>query len=76
MEMCLLDAFTMVALRVRETKESFLQKITVESLALQLLHITPRWNPLFLIPECKSNILQAMGIRDTSNTILSPTKGS
>ena len=29
-------------------------------------------NPLFLVPKCKSDVLVAMGIADTSNAVFSP----
>ena len=35
-----------------------------------------RVNPLFFIPESKCNILEAVGVRDTSDTVLAPAEGA
>lgn len=75
MEVGFLDALTMVTLGVGQTKKSLLQEGTKfckqlyhkESLALYAL---------FFVPECKGNVLEAMGIGDTSNTIFTPPEGS
>ena len=58
MEMTLLNAFSMIALRVRQPKESLFKE------------------RVLLVPEAECNIDEAVSVRNTCDTILSPTKRS
>ena len=58
MKMALFNAFSMIALRVRQPKESFFEE------------------RVLLVPETESNVDKAVSVRNTCDTILSPTKRS
>ena len=80
MEMCLLDTLTMITLRVRQTEQAFLQEVTV----LQLdstrgagpTAVKLSLDLLFAIPKCKGNVLYAVRIRYTGNSIFAPAESS
>lgn len=80
MEMCFLDALAVVTLRVGQTKEAFLEKVTAPSQINGPASLCGNhaWlnNALFLVPESKSNVLVTMCIRDACNAVLAPSKSS
>lgn len=76
MKVRLFDTLAMVALRVGQAKESLLEEGAVVMSALDSAVVKGEehiMNALFFVPEGKGNILDAMGITDSSNTILTPS---
>lgn len=75
MEMGFLDALTMVSLRVGEAEEAFLEEIAilVNIFAYRLQDLA---HSLFLVPERKANVLEAMSVGNSSNTVFAPPESS
>ena len=74
-EVRLLDTFAVVSLRIRQTEEAFLEKVAIRRVRPWSTR-RDQWSPanlLLLVPEGKGNVLQPMGIRDSRDTILSPS---
>lgn len=74
-KMGLLDALTMISLRIGQAKQAFFQNITKFSRSAWPSVELSTVDLLFLVPKCKCNVLQAMRIGDTGDAIFTPTKG-
>lgn len=77
MEVCLLDALTVVSLRIRQTEKSLLEDVADRRTSGYIQDSCARGGGrqlyiLFFVPKRKRNVLQAFVVGNTSNTILSP----
>lgn len=75
-EMSFLDAFAMVALRIRETKEPLLEKIAIVSSAIELIDMIFYADLLFLVPEGECDVLETVGVGNASNSVFTPSVSS
>jgi hypothetical protein len=75
MEMGFLDTLAMVALRIRQAKQTLFEEITW-SRSVPIFHYQPRLHLLLSVPERERDVLQVVGVRDTGDTILAPAIGA
>lgn len=74
MKMSLLDTLTVVSLRVGQAKQALLEKGTKDGSAdSPKQRRREQLGILLLVPESKSNVLEAMCIANTGNAIFTPS---
>lgn len=82
MKVSLLHTLSMVSLRVRQTEQSFLEKITVGGMVSKSIErrvggrLKEFKNILLPVPKRKRNVLQTMSVGNTGNAVFTPAKGS
>lgn len=73
-EMGFLDTLAMVTLRVRQTEKTLLQKITGRR---SVPHVrTNGLDSLLAVPKSKCDVLQAVGIGYTGDSVFAPAEGA
>lgn len=74
--MGLLDTLAMVSLGIRQTEQTLLQEVAKIEGEPSLLQTWTGPHILFAIPKSKSDVLQAVGIGHTGDTVLTPAVSS
>lgn len=77
MKVGFLDRFAMNTLRVGQTEQAFFEEWAETILvSIAFCNNTSTQDSLFLVPECKSNVHSAVGVRDSRDTVLTPAEGA
>ena len=74
MKVALFDGLSMISLRVGQAEKPFFQKIAIKCQRKKKDGYTLCL--LFLVPEGKSDVLQAVSIGYTGDAILTPSEGA
>lgn len=72
-KVCLLYTLAVVALRVGQAEQALFEEWTSSSQQMSLNGHGRRLHVLFLIPERKSDVLQAVGVANPGNTVFAPS---